>query len=294
MSIAVIINPITGLARPEDARLRAERAAAVIERQGEEADVLVTQHQGHGRELATAAVRRGARLVMVWGGDGTINEVASALAFSETPLGIIPAGSGNGLARALHIRAQPEQAICTAMRAKPRAIDLGELGGRLFVNLAGIGLDAHVAAQFNAAGGRRRGLARYMGLAARALVTYVPARYVISGPGLHLNVRAVLVALANSTQYGNGAQIAPQAQIDDGQLDLVVVRERSRLVTVCQTPRLFNGSVGRMPECSIHRVRDVRVECPDRMAFHVDGEPVEGDATLIGRVHPAALRICAA
>ena len=234
---------------------------------------------------------RGARLVVVWGGDGTINEVASTLAFRDIPIAIIPAGSGNGLARELGVANRPEQALVEAMRATPRSIDLGELGGRLFVNLAGLGIDAHVAWRFNQPDNGRRGFSGYLGIGARALLSYRPARYAISSPDFHRSVRAVLVAVANSAQYGNGARIAPGARVDDGQLDLVVVEERSRLVTVCQTPRLFNGSVGRMPEWSSRRVTDVRVECDEPMIFHVDGEPVEGGTLITGRVHPGALRI---
>jgi diacylglycerol kinase (ATP) len=292
MSVAVIINPVAGGTRPDAARARAELAAATIERHGETADILVTERAGHARLLATAAVQRGARVVMAWGGDGTINEVASALAFGETAMAIVPSGSGNGLARALGIDRRPERAIANAIGAKPDAMDLGELGGRLFVNLAGIGLDASVASRFNTPNNRRRGFAGYLRLVTGVMLTYEPATYSISVADVRRNVRAVLVVIANSTQYGNGARIAPDARTDDGQLDLVVVEERSRFVTFCRTPRLFDGTVGRMPEYSIQRIREATIECTEPMVFHVDGEPVEGGTQLAARVHPGALRIC--
>jgi diacylglycerol kinase (ATP) len=292
MSIAVIINPVAGGTRPDAARARAELAASTIERHGETADILVTERAGHARLLATAAVQRGARVVMAWGGDGTINEVASALAFRETPIAILPSGSGNGLARSLGIDRRPERAIANAIGAKPDAMDLGELGGRLFVNLAGIGLDATVASRFNTPNNRRRGFAGYLRLATGVMLTYEPATYSISVADVRRSVRAVLVVIANSTQYGNGARIAPDARTDDGQLDLVVVEERSRFVTFCRTPRLFDGTVGRVPEYSIQPIREATIECPEPMVFHVDGEPVEGGTRLDARVHPGALRIC--
>jgi diacylglycerol kinase (ATP) len=292
MSIAVIINPVAGGTRPDAARARAELAAATIERHGETADILVTERAGHARLLATAAVQRGARVVMAWGGDGTINEVASALAFRETPMAIVPSGSGNGLARALGIDRRPERAIANAIGAKAGAMDLGELGGRLFVNLAGIGLDASVASRFNTPNNRRRGFAGYLRLVTGVMLTYEPATYSISVADVRRSVRAVLVVIANSTQYGNGARIAPDARTDDGQLDLVVVEERSRFVTFCRTPRLFDGTVGRVPEYSIQPIREATIECPEPMVFHVDGEPVEGGTRLDARVHPGALRIC--
>src|SRR5713226_2200844 len=160
MSVAIIINPVSGGARPDVARARAQLALAVVDQHGDPAEVFVTEGVGHARELAKAAVGRGARLVMAWGGDGTINEIASALAFDEVPLGIIPAGSGNGLARELGGHPRPERAIAD---------------GRLFANIAGVGLDAHVASRFT--GARRRGFLGYAGITARALTTYVPATY---------------------------------------------------------------------------------------------------------------------
>ena len=137
MSIAIIINPISGGASPEAARRRAERASAVLTSSGEDGEIFVTERKGHARELAAGAVARGARLVVAWGGDGTVNEVASALAFTRTALAIVPSGSGNGLARELGIARRPERAILQALAATPKAIDAGELGGRMFFSVAG-------------------------------------------------------------------------------------------------------------------------------------------------------------
>src|SRR5471032_153603 len=152
MSIAIIINPISGGASPEAARRRAERASAVLTSSGaggEDGEIFVTERKGHARDLAAGAVARGARLVVAWGGDGTVNEVASALAFTRATLAIVPSGSGNGLARELGIDRRPERAILQALGAKPKPIDVGELGGRMFFSVAGVGFDAHVAACFD-------------------------------------------------------------------------------------------------------------------------------------------------
>ncbi|PWT87003.1 MAG: hypothetical protein C5B57_00060 [Blastocatellia bacterium] len=292
MSIAIIINPVAGGARREDARARAELAAATVEQQGETPDIVVTERAGHARLLARAAVTRGARLVMAWGGDGTINEVAGALAFGDIPIGIIAAGSGNGLATDLAIDRRPAGAIIDAMRAMPRLMDLGEVGGRLFANVAGIGFDAHVASRFNDPDNRRRGFLTYVRIAARCLLTYVPVDYTIVIGDSTTAVRAVLIAIANSAQYGNGAQIAPGARVDDGELDVVVVQERSRLRTICQTPRLFNGSIVRAPGCSMFRITSGHIQSTDPIIYHVDGEPCRGGTDLQIRVHPAALKIC--
>jgi len=294
MSVAVIINPVSGGARPGAAHARAAAAAAILERHGETADVSITERPGHAHDLTQAAVARGVRLVIAWGGDGTINEVASALAFGDVPLAIIPAGSGNGLAAELGVDRRPELAIAKAVRATPSRIDLGALGGRLFINLAGIGIDAHVASQFNLRANVGRGFVNYLRLGARAIVSYVPAWYTITTADVRLSVRALLVVVANSVQYGNGAKIAPGARLDDGELDLVVVEEGWRIATLCRTPRLFTGSLARAGGCSIRRIREATIECAEPMVFHVDGEAIAGSTRLDARVHPGALRICVA
>jgi YegS/Rv2252/BmrU family lipid kinase len=228
---------------------------------------------------------------MAWGGDGTINEVASALAFGEIPLGIVPAGSGNGLARQLGVKRQPADAIRLAIAAEPRRIDLGELGDRLFVNAAGVGFDAYVASRFNEQAGRR-GLMTYALITAKALRTYEAPEYEITTSEGSVRVRAILVTAANSAEFGNGACIAPGARVDDGLLDLVVVAERSRLQTLLGLPRLFNGTVNKVPGCSIRRVNKATIQSDRPMTFHVDGEPVAGGTILRLRIHPAALNVC--
>jgi YegS/Rv2252/BmrU family lipid kinase len=290
VSVAIIINPVSGGGRNQ-ARARAQLALAVVEAHGDVADVMITERSGHARELARAAMSRGARLVMAWGGDGTINEVASALVFNDVPLGIIPAGSGNGLARELGVRLKPELAIADALAAEPRLMDVGEIEGRYFVNIAGIGFDAHVASRFNTPGNQRRGLLGYVLITLRALTSYIPGLYRIAHTGGSTDRRAILVTVANSAQFGNGARIAPGAKVDDGWLDLVVVEERSRWRTLMQLPRLFNGTVQRMPGCTIDRIQRATIESDAPMTFHVDGEPVQGGTRLRIRLHPGALLV---
>jgi diacylglycerol kinase (ATP) len=258
-----------------------------------DATVVVTERVGHGRELAAAAAAAGARLVIAWGGDGTISEVASALIGSDVALGIVPAVSGNGLARELGIARRPAAAIANAVRATPSPIDVGDVEGRYFVNTAGIGFDAHIASRFATA--RRRGFLGYVNITARALASYVPLDYRISVDGGAVQTaRAVLVTIANSAQFGNGARIAPGARVDDGELDLVTFEERSRWRTVCALPRLFNGTANRIAGCTTTRLHEVTISADAPLTFHVDGEPVAGGTTLRARVHPAALRVAVA
>ena len=292
--IAVILNPIAGGRTAGTARARVELARTALEASPEPFELFVTERKGHARELASAAAARGARVVAAWGGDGTVNEVASALVGGPVHLGIVPAGSGNGLARRLGISQHPRLAVSGALGGTPRRIDAGELGGHLFFSVAGVGFDAHVAACFDRDLAGRRGLAGYASISARELLTYRCGTYRIV-PGAAApdgDMRAAfLVTLANSGQWGNGARIAPDAALDDGQLDLVVLEERSRLQTICGLPRLFTGTIARMPGVSSRRVERVWIESDQPILFHVDGEVVLGGQRLEGRVHPGVLSV---
>lgn len=291
-AVSIIINPISGGAGPEEARRRAERASAVLTSAGASGDIFVTERRGHARELAAAAATRGAGLVVAWGGDGTVNEVASALVFGSTPLAIVPSGSGNGLARELGVHRRHERAIVEALDARPRRIDAGELGGRLFFSVAGVGFDAHVAACFDRDAGGARGLAGYARITGRELLSYRPRDYQVSGDVVVLARRAVLVTFANSAQFGNGARIAPRARVDDGRLDLVVFEETSRVATILALRRLFAGNAERAPGVVIRQIERASIESRAPMMFHVDGEPVQGGRRLEGRVLPGALQVC--
>ena len=292
--VAVIINPVAGThGRRAAVQQRAELAVRVGEACGEAVEVFVTESRGHARELARVACSRGARLVAAWGGDGTVNEVASALAFGKIPLGVIPAGSGNGLAHVLGVPADPEPALVAALRGTARAIDVGEIGGRLFVNLAGIGFDAHVASRFNDPSNQIRGLAGYTMLTVSELFRYRTRQYVIAEAESRRSVRALLVVISNGTEFGNGIRIAPGARVDDGKLDLVLVEERWRLVSLAHVPRLLAGTLDRAGIWSSRRIDRVTIESDVPMVFHVDGEPIRGGACLDARVHPGALRVSA-
>jgi YegS/Rv2252/BmrU family lipid kinase len=288
VSVAIIINPLSGGASAVKGRRRAELAVAALATSGEEGDVFVTERRDHARELAAAAAKHGARLVIAWGGDGTINEVASALVFGPTALGIVPSGSGNGLARELNVSRHPERAIAEALKASPRLIDAGELGGRLFFNLAGLGFDAHIAMCFDHDTSGRRGFRTYARLTAREMFRYPAGTFCLNGVTVD---RALLVNLANAGQFGNGARVAPSARVDDGLLDLVVFRESTRLGAIATIPRFFNGSFERANGVTVERVERVTISADRPMAYHVDGEPVKGGTVLEGRVHPGALRV---
>jgi YegS/Rv2252/BmrU family lipid kinase len=290
--VAVIINPISGTGgRLDVARARAERAAALLASRGLEPQVFLSAHAGHAKELAGALLARGVRLVLAWGGDGTVNEVASVLAFRDATLGIIPSGSGNGLARDLGIPLDPDGAMRVAIDGDELLMDAGELDGRLFFNVAGVGLDARVAHEFAVGGLVRRGFARYLEITARELFTYDPDEHTIVTDGDALRARALIIAIANARQYGHGAIIAPQARVDDGRLDVVIIAQRSPLRALLQVRRVFQGRIAEVPGVTIRTAATVEITSARTVIYHVDGEPFAGGASIAGRVRPQALRV---
>ena len=290
--IAVIINPIAGTGgRVDVARERAERATSLVRERGLDAQVLVTERAGHARELTQAVLAQGVTTVVAWGGDGTVNEVASALAFHDAALVVVPSGSGNGLARELRIPSDPGCAFAVAFDGRTCRIDAGELDGRLFFNVAGIGLDARVAHRFAADGLARRGLGRYLAVTAQEFFTYKPDYHTVVTDGTALHVRAMLIAIANSRQYGNGAVIAPAARVDDGTLDVVIVEGRSALAALAQVPRLFMGRIAHARGVTSVPAVEIEVRSQHAVPYHVDGEPHVGGASMTARPRPGALRV---
>lgn len=288
--VTVIVNPAAGPRRHADRSSRVRQVVDAVRAHGGDPRVLVTEGPGHGLALAREEAAAGAALVVAWGGDGTVNEVGAGLLFTPTPLGIVPAGSGNGLANALGIPRQPDRAIALALGGRNRRIDAGEIGGRVFFNVAGVGFDAHVAQVFSVAAARSRGLSGYVWITVRELWRYRAAPLRLDHGGSRTEERALIVAFANGSQYGNGARIAPGARLDDGALDLVVVRPGGGpLANLWRARRLFDGSLDRDAGAWRELVTRAAVEAERPILFHVDGEPVQGTTRLDVRVHPGAL-----
>jgi len=260
---------------------------------GVEGSVAVIEGPGDGARLAQQALTGGADVIVAWGGDGTINSVASAIVNTPAALGIIPAGSGNGLARELGIPVIREAALAVALTGSNRAIDAGTLNGHLFFNVAGIGFDAHVAHVFASTAGRRRGLTAYASTTIRELFRYAPSHYVVSGDAGRVTREgaALFISMANTRQWGSGAQVAPNAKPDDGQLDFVLVDARAPVVFLAQLWRLYNKSVARIGGTVMARLLEVSVTATPAAPLHVDGEPIGMATEIIVRVLPGALRV---
>ena len=290
--IVAIVNPLSGAGATPDV---AGRRVAFLERRFADAGVAgrvyLTERGGHARELARAAIDRGAAQVIAWGGDGTINEVASTLAGSRTVLGIIPAGSGNGFANELGLPSEPGLAIATALQGRTRTIDGGEFDGRFFFNIAGTGIDAVVAERFNARALGRRGLLPYVRIALREAFRYRGAHYRVVLDGETIVTNAMLIAFANGREYGNRIRIAPGAKLDDGKLEAIIVEDRSPVARLWSCRHLAFGTIERAPGVIIRGVERATIETDGDIVYHLDGEIGRARGRVDVRVAPNALNV---
>jgi YegS/Rv2252/BmrU family lipid kinase len=288
LRIDLIVNPRAGRRPPNLVRALREAGGALGE-----ARVHPTTAAGEARRLASRVVEEGSQLVVAAGGDGTANEVASALVGGPTPLAILPTGSGNGLARVLEIPREPAEALRALRGGTIRAMDVGLLNGEPFLNVAGIGLDAEVGIAFQARGNgaRPRGLPAYFELAFKGIATSTARGYALETDAGRIEGRALIVAFTNGRQYGGGAVIAPDALLDDGLLDVVVFEEVSLPGILAHAPKLFLGGIESFP--SYRRVRTARaiVRSDVPLPLHRDGEPGGEDRLFEVGLRRAALRV---
>lgn len=289
MRARLIFNPASGANRrapafARDLREFARRHAATVE-------LTETTGPGHATDLARDAAARGLDCAVAIGGDGTANEVAQGLVGSPCALGLVPRGSGNGLARHLGVplHAAAALALLVSDASRVRTIDTGTANGHVFINAMGCGFDAEIARRF--ASSTRRGFLVYAKLSLGALTELRPQRCEIAAGGRRVTLDALLVAVANSPQYGNGAEIAPGARVDDGELDLLAVRQVNVLAGALLGTRLFLGNFDRHP--AVQRLRGTEFVIRRAAAgyLHVDGEPHPAAAEVTVKIRPASLRV---
>jgi diacylglycerol kinase (ATP) len=291
--VIVILNPVAGSGRAVHAA--AELHAAI---DASDAEHVTSQKPGDIERLARMAADDGVDRIVAIGGEGTIQEVANGLRGAATlpVLGIVPGGNGNDLARALGLPRDPVAALAVALHAPALPVDTGlaRAGGRVrrFVAAGGVGFDAAVATRM--AGPRawwQRGQAGYLLTTLDELRRHRNAsvEVVVDGVTLSLNGPILFAAIANGAYYGGGMQIAPAAHTDDGQLDLCLVGDLSRLEALRQLPGLYRGAHVGHPRVAFHRFRTLRID-GDPAPLHLDGEPF-GQLPLEVSVEPGALLV---
>jgi YegS/Rv2252/BmrU family lipid kinase len=293
LTVDLIVTPASG---PVVGRLpRHERVHAVSHQLRTLGATTIRATETRGRGDAADAARRaldeGSDRVVAWGGDGTLNEVATTLLDTGMRLGVIPGGSGNGLARGLGLPLDVRGAVHVAMQGQPRDIDTGLANGRTFLNLAGIGFDAAVAERFNTRN-VRRGLVPYLTSILREWRSVTPQRFRIRlDAAMPVEIDAGLVVVCNGPQYGHGARIAPAASFDDGLFDVVAIPGITAARIVGHGWRLFNGSVAAVPGVFTGRARRVEVSQARPLPIHLDGEVKDTDTARTFEVRPRSLRV---
>ncbi len=284
MRVVLIVNPCAGCRSGLTAGAAAE---GVLREAGWEVSRRLTEGPGEGERLARAALAESPDLVLACGGDGTLSQVLTGLLGSGVPTGIIPAGTGNDFVRALGIARDPAEAARQALAGRPRRMDLLEInGGECWsFNVTGTGFDAAVAERINR---RRRltgGLTAYLSAVLQELAVYRPTEVRLQVDGEDWEGRALLVAVANAQDYGAGMRIAPQARIDDGRLDVVLVEDLGRARFLWNLPKVFRGTHLEHPAVRTWRAREVTVETAEPAPVLVDGD-VRVRTPLRARVAP--------
>ena len=217
-NITFIVNPISGTKSKDALPLLVKQ---LIDDSLYECEIIKTEYAGHAAELASQCVNDHIDICVAVGGDGTVNEVARSLAHSETALGIIPCGSGNGLARHLCLPMDMKQALQVINAGKTDYFDYGVINDQPFFCTCGMGFDAYVSLKFAESG--KRGLATYVENVLKEGLTYKPDTYIITDESGNHQYNAFLVVCANASQYGNNAYIAPEASMQDGLLDVIIM-----------------------------------------------------------------------
>jgi YegS/Rv2252/BmrU family lipid kinase len=248
-----------------------------------------TGHPGHATELAARAAAANCPLVFAVGGDGTVNEVARGLVRTATTMGIVPRGSGNGLARHLGIPMNPVRALDQLPAHRQVAMDAMRINGQYSFNVSGIGFDGYIARLFGQNG--KRGLSGYVNLIMREFPRFREFRVEAQSDGRPLEAQAFILAFANSSQFGNGATIAPAASVCDGRLDICLISKPSCVQAPGFLRRLFMKKLDRSSLVRISRAREFKVILEQPMAFHLDGEPFEPGSHFSVRLEPACLKI---
>lgn len=289
LRILFVINPASGKISARGSRR--EQVENFVRRHHLDAKVEVTRHGGHANKIASAAVDSGeVDVVVSVGGDGTMNEVAGGLVGSEVVYGMIPSGSGNGLGRDLGLPMNSDRALEVLLDGRLRTIDTGSVNGLPFFNVMGLGFDAEIGRRFNLS--HRRSLLTYLRIGLGAFVDYKKESIEIDvGNGSPVRVDAFVTSVANSTQYGNNARIAPHARLDDGLLDLASITTRNPLTAAVLAARLFTGSIDRSASVQSFQSNRFKITRTASGPIHTDGEVHDCDATLEIEVRPKSLRV---
>ncbi len=283
--ICFIVNPISGVGRQK-----------VIEKLIDESlnrllfdyEIAYSKAPKHATIIAKEAAARGFDIVVAVGGDGSVNETARGLIGTSTAMAVIPAGSGNGMARHLKIPLNLKKAIAVINAAKETSIDTMLFNDEPFINVAGVGFDAHIVWEFAKFG--KRGFSSYIKLVLREYPRYKAGNYELIVDGKTHSKTAFLISFANGSQWGNNAYIAPSATMDDGYMDIAILKDFSLASTISIAYRLFRKTLPDSSFLEIIKCKEAFLKQKNTVA-HIDGEPIEIGTDVSIRVNPLSLKV---
>jgi diacylglycerol kinase (ATP) len=280
-----IINPISGGKKKDEVPGLIEQH---LDTATFNATIIFTDGVSHARQIAKEAVGS-FELIVAVGGDGTVNEIGSALAGTDTTLGIIPYGSGNGLSRFLGISMDAEEAIKNLSVGNVEAIDSAKLNGQSFFNMAGMGFDAHISEVFSH--GKKRGFFTYIKSSLQEIAKYKSQTYHLEIDGKAYERVAFMLSFANSSQYGNNAHISPNASVQDGLLDICVIQKFPLWRFPEMGIRMLTKTSDKTKYVEIIRGKHIKIKREGPGPVHLDGEPQIMDAAIEIKVIPNSLKV---
>ena len=286
--IVFVVNPISGT-QGKKAILKCVEER--MDRSVFEYRIVETLYAGHATEIAAEAVKEGVHVVVAIGGDGTINEVARSLVHTDTALGIIPCGSGNGLARHLRIPMDYKAAIDILNKGYQVCIDYGKINEIPFFCTCGVGFDAFVSLKFADSG--KRGLLTYLENTLHESLTYQPETYEIENEEGTVKYKAFLIACGNASQYGNNAYIAPQASLTDGLMDVTILEPFTVLDVPSLSFQLFNKTIDQNSRIKTMRAKKIKIHRAHDGVLHFDGDPLMAGKELEVEIIPGGLHVIA-
>lgn len=285
-NVVFIINPVSGVGSKSnlgeiiDSRIDKEKYNYRLE---------YTTGPGHATELCIRYMAGGADIIVAVGGDGSVNEIAKGIAGTPVILGIIPAGSGNGLAHYLKIPRQISQAIEIINKGRVIRMDTGLLNTKLFVSIAGIGFDGLVARKF--AERKRRGFLSYLRIVTEEYPRYRPRKYTLQFNGNVIKTKALFITFANSDQFGYNTSIAPGAQVDDGLLDITIMQKPLMIELPFLASLLYWRKIDMSKHIEIYKTSELILKTRRKRWVNIDGEPVKMKKKIHIKVNPQTLNV---
>ena len=283
--ILFIINPISGSGKGDQVQSLVQ---TYLNYERFEPYFLFSEYGGHAKEIAAKAASEDYEAIIAVGGDGTFNEVAAALVNTPVAIGVLPIGSGNGMAGHLKVPMELKKAIQHLNRSRRKVMDTATCNGHPFIGCFGVGFDAKIAVTF--ARGNLRGFWGYFTAISKEFFAYRSKDYILNIDGKELKLKAFILCVANSSEYGNKAIISPNSDINDGKINLVVIQRMPLAVVPFFARKLFLGKVSSSSYFKEYSGKEIFLIQEESWA-HIDGEPIEVGQKVSIAVKPASLNL---